>query len=81
MDKRRVTSGLGDALYGAIRRSGLTRAELSRRSGVAYSVVHRFCERERDLTLRVASRLAEAVGLELRPIKRRRRQARKDGDR
>lgn len=53
----------------ALKASGMSRFELSKRSGVSYSVIHRFIGEERDLTLRTASRLAGVLGLELRARK------------
>ena len=46
-------------------RSGLTMAELSRRSKVPYSAVHGFLTDDRRLSLRSAAKLAQALGLEL----------------
>jgi ribosome-binding protein aMBF1 (putative translation factor) len=51
----------------ALKASRMSRFELSNRSGVAYSVIHRFFGGERDLTLRTASKLADVLGLELKP--------------
>ena len=58
----------------AIKRSGMTRFELSRRSGVPYAAVHGFVSGERDATLTTASRLLEALGLHvvLAPKRRKR---------
>lgn len=49
----------------AFESSDMNRLELSRRSGLAYSVIHRFIAGERDLTLRTASKLANVLGLRL----------------
>jgi len=54
----------------AFSESGLSRFELSKRTGVAYSVIHRFMAEERDLKLTTASKLADVLGLELRPARR-----------
>ena len=56
---------LARALRTAFKASGMTRFELSKRSGVSYSVVHRFIGDDRDVTLRTASRLATVLGLRL----------------
>ena len=58
---------LAEQLRWAIADSGLTRHALSKRSGVTYAVVFRFVAEERDVTLRTASKLADVLGLELRP--------------
>ena len=50
----------------AFKQSEMSRFELSNRSGIAYSVIHRFIAGDRDLTLRTASKLADVLGLELR---------------
>ena len=39
----------------------------AKRAGVSYAVVHRFAAAERDITLATASKLADALGLELKP--------------
>ena len=57
----------------AFRESGLSRFELSKRTAVAYSVIHRFMAEERDLTLNTASKLADELGLELRPARKARK--------
>ena len=57
----------------AFRESGLSRFELSKRTAVAYSVIHRFMAEERDLTLNTASKLVDELGLELRPVRRTRK--------
>ena len=61
---------LSGQLRQAIADSGLTRHALSKRAGVAYAVVFHFVAEERDVTLRTASKLAEVLGLELRPVGR-----------
>lgn len=58
---------LANGLREAFEASDMNRLELSRRSGVSYSVVHRFIAGERDLTLGTASKLAGVLGLELKP--------------
>lgn len=56
------------ALRAAVERSGLTTYALSQLAGVTPQQVSRFVKGERDLTLGTASRLAQALGLELRPV-------------
>lgn len=58
---------LGKQLRDAIRRSGLTRRQISKRSGVAYSAVHGFVGGKQTLTLESASKIADVVGIEFRP--------------
>lgn len=63
---------LDQALRQAIKGSGLTHYALGQTSGVAPSVIDRFMlpgddPRHRGITLATAARLAEALGLELRP--------------
>lgn len=53
----------------AILQCGMSRAELSRRCGVAEAVLSFFVNGHRTLTLRTAAKVARALGLELRPVK------------
>lgn len=71
-DKPRAAKPLDQALRQAIKGSGLTHYALGQTSGVAPSVIDRFMlpgddPRHRGITLATAARLAEALGLELRP--------------
>jgi transcriptional regulator with XRE-family HTH domain len=54
-------------LKAAIEASGESRYALSCKSGVLQSAVSRFMSGERSLSLESAARLADALGLELRP--------------
>lgn len=54
----------------AVKRSGKTMYAVAKESGVSYARVHFFLAGKRDLRLGNAQRIAEAVGLELRPAKR-----------
>jgi len=55
----------------AISNDDRTLYRLSKDSGVTYQNLHRFVSGERtNINLVTAQRLAEAVGLELRPIRR-----------
>ena len=67
---------LDEQLRQAVRRSGLNRKQVADRGGMSYSLIHGFMSGERSMTLRVASRVADVVGLELRPTKRKRKQVR-----
>jgi len=44
---------------------------LSRESGLQYQTVHGFVTADRQISIGSAAKLAEALGLELRPTKRR----------
>ncbi len=56
---------LADVLKKAIEKSGESVASVARGAGIAQPVLHRFVAGERDLTLRVATRLADYFKLEL----------------
>jgi transcriptional regulator with XRE-family HTH domain len=58
----------------ACRASGLSMKRLAVRSGLFYQSVHGFMASNRSLSLGSAAKLAEVLGLELRPVRR----ARKD---
>ena len=66
--------GLADQLRAAIAESGLTRAEIARRTGLSYSIVHAFVAGPRDITVGTATRLCEALGLEVRLVPRKAKQ-------
>ena len=61
------TDILARQLRAAIRESGLSGNEIADRSGVSQSIISRFLRDERTIGLRTASKLAAALGLELRP--------------
>lgn len=61
---------LDKQLRKAIRQSGLTRKQIADRAGVSYSIIHSFDSGERGMTLRVASKVADLLGLELREVRR-----------
>jgi hypothetical protein len=62
---------LSEALRDAIGRDGRSLFALSFVSGVDRGVLSRFMRGERDIGLKLASKLADALGLELRPVRRR----------
>jgi len=67
---------LEDELRKAITRSKLTAYALGKKSGVAPEVIARFMSGERDLRLKTASKLADALKLELkRKTPRRKRES------
>lgn len=57
-------------LRAAIERSGLTVYALSALAGVTPQQVGRFVKGERDITLGTASKLAQALGMELVSVNR-----------
>lgn len=61
---KRVT--LADVLRRAIRDSGENLMTISAGSGIANPILYRFAKGQRDLTLRVADRLMNYLGLEIR---------------
>jgi plasmid maintenance system antidote protein VapI len=61
---------LQEQLREAIEKSGLSLYRIAKDSGVAYQVLHRFANRERDLTLETASKLADYFGMRLTRPKR-----------
>lgn len=73
MSKRPKQVDLAEQLRTAFEASGMTRFVLSKRSGVPYSGIHRFIAGDRDITLDTASRIAEVLGMELRPVRTMRR--------
>ena len=58
---------LSESLRKAIEKAGYTNYALSQLSGVSQSVLNRFVSGERDITLETASKIAAAIGLELKP--------------
>ena len=62
---------LSAALKAAIENSGYSNYALSGLSGVSQSVLNRFTNGERDITLDTASKIAAALGAELRVKKAR----------
>ena len=67
MSKKRTD--LAEQLRVEFRRSELSRFALAKRSGVSYSIVHRFIGGDRDITATTLSKLADVLGLELRAKK------------
>ncbi len=64
---------LAKQLRRAIVKSGLNRLQLAKRSGVPYSVIHRFMAGNRDPALSTVTKLCRVLGLELRPRRKRAR--------
>ncbi|MCC7291440.1 MAG: helix-turn-helix transcriptional regulator [Phycisphaerales bacterium] len=55
------------SLKTAARKSGMSMNEISRRTGLAYQIVHGFLKGERDIAISSAVKLADVLDLELRP--------------
>lgn len=72
MSKKQAQVDLPQQLREAFEASGLSRFELARQAGVSYAIVHRFIAGQRDVKLETASKLCAVLGLELRPVRRRR---------
>jgi plasmid maintenance system antidote protein VapI len=68
MSKRKASIDLGDQLRSAFTDSGLSRFAWAKRAGVSYTIVFHFVAGSRSVTLDTASKLADALGMELRPI-------------
>ena len=62
-----------DRLRKAIEDSGMSRYAVARDAGLSYSIVHGFVNGTRGLTLDNAERIARVVGLELRPVRQKKR--------
>ena len=59
-----------DTLRQAMERSGLTRYQISQETGIAESVLSRFASGERTLSGQNIDKLADYLGLELKPKRR-----------
>lgn len=70
MNTRRT---FADLIRATTEAHGLTAYALARASGVNSAVVGRFLKGQRDVTLTTAEKLSRALGLELRPTRRRRK--------
>lgn len=68
MDQR---NDMRATLKEAFRASGWSILKLAKTAGIAYCAAHGFATGTGDLKLSTASRIAAALGLELRPIRRR----------
>ncbi|MFC1782724.1 helix-turn-helix domain-containing protein [Planctomycetota bacterium] len=64
---RKKTPDLETVLKDALKNSGLSTYKLEEKTGVAQAVIYRFISGKRSITLPTASKIAEALGLELRP--------------
>jgi len=66
-NRRPRKNDMRDQLLLAFHKNGISRFEWARQANIGYAAVHGFCSGERDVTLSTASRLADVLGLELRP--------------
>jgi len=64
---------LAEQLRRAIQEAPMNQNTLAYRSGVSAGVISRFRRNQRDIGIDVAGRLAAALGLALRPIRRARK--------
>ena len=69
----KVRNQIADQIRTTFRESGLSMKALSDRSGVFYSAVHGFLTGDQDITLKTAAKLTKTLGLELRPVRRRKK--------
>jgi predicted transcriptional regulator len=53
----------------AIKASGLSILQISKRADVPYQAAHGFIKADRDIRISTAEKIAKVVGMELRPIK------------
>lgn len=67
--KRKKKTDLAATLRRAIRDSGMTPYAVSRDAGVDRSILVRFVNGDRGLTLTTASRLCDVLDLDLRPAR------------
>ena len=64
------TNALADRIRERFRASGWSIRQLSKRAGIAYASCHGFVNADRDATCATASKLCDALGLELRHVRR-----------
>jgi len=64
-----MSSDLIKQMRDAIRNSGLPVVEIARQAGISQGQLSRFMRNQRTLTLPVAEKVCDVLGLELRPSK------------
>lgn len=69
MGMKRKNKGIEYQLREAIKKSGMSRNQLSIKSGVDPAQLCYFVQGKRTLTLKSAEKIAEVLGLELKPKK------------
>lgn len=65
-----LSEALAEALRQAITASEMSQATLAQETGIDPGVISRFIRGERSLSLETASKIADLLGLELRPKKK-----------
>jgi len=66
-----MQSNIQEQLRAAARKSGMSMLQLAEQSGLRYASVHAFVAKRKGLTLASGAKLAALLGLELRPVRRR----------
>ena len=61
---------LEQQLRNEAQRSGLSVLALAKQAGLGYATTHGFLSGDRSISVSSAARLASALGLELRPLRR-----------
>ena len=77
MKRQSKTKGLESQLRKAIQEADISRNQISIMSGVDPAQLCYFVQGKRSLTLRSAERVATALGLELRPVKKTKKKTKK----
>lgn len=75
---RKTNKSLADRILEEMANSGLTNYRISKEAGVDQAVLSRFCNHERSISLDVADRLCNVLGLEL--VKKDSTSTRRDAD-
>lgn len=70
MGKVSDSTNLAETIRNAVAECGLSRLQLSKRTGIHYATIHGFIGGYRDITLRTACKLCMLLDLELRPARR-----------
>lgn len=68
--KTNPENSMAELIRKQFRATGWSILKLSKRSGVPYAAAHGFVNGDRDAVLSTASKLCDALGLELRPVRR-----------
>jgi predicted transcriptional regulator len=66
-----MAENFGDQLRRAVNECGMTRYQLSQKTGIPQSVLSRFIHGERGLAMDSISKLVDVLGLELRACRKR----------
>ena len=67
---RKKARPLDEQIRKVIKEQGITGYRLAKNSGVSQSIIVRFLNGERNITLKTASKLTDALGLELKSKER-----------